>query len=140
VVLALAALVGVGGGLLLLAHDGDPLSRRTVRNSALLPSISVDLPTLPPTTTTTRPTTLDGLIAMLTANPDAFGARRGDLLVRLLELRDHPDPKGKRAERLARDVEEWVANGELDSTTGALALTILGVSPDGRSDRGFGED
>ena len=86
--------------------------------------------TLPTTTTLVLPTTLDGLITFLAVDPDAFGVRGAELLARLLDVRD--DPGGKdAAERLARDIERWVADGELDANMGTLAIQILGVSPDG---------
>jgi len=135
---ALAVLIGAGAALLLSRGD-DTAPSQAVRSGPVLPSLKVDVPTLPPTTTTTLPTTLDGLIAFVSANPDGFGERSGDLLEGLLDVRDHPDPRGRRAEHLARDIEEWVADGELDPTIGALAIQILGVSADGLSD-GKGSD
>ncbi len=141
--LGVAALVGAGIALLLSSSDPELDPNRLVSAGPLVSS-EVSLPTLPATTTTTLPTTLDGLIALLVLSPDAYGERGGDVLDGLLELRDHPDPNGKKVERLAEDIEEWVADGELDATFGALALNILGVSPEGLSDenhgRGNGDD
>jgi serine/threonine-protein kinase len=140
-VIALIVVLGIAAGLFLASGDGSP--QRAVQQHGLFPSVSVDPPTQPPVTTTTLPTTIDGLIAMLTANPDAFGTRSGDLLEGLIKLRDKPDPKGKQAEHLARDIEKWVSNGELDASMGQLTLNILGMSTDFSGDQqggGSGED
>ncbi len=136
-VLVIAALIGAGAVLLSRGEKASP--RGAALSETVLPSAKAVATTLPPTTTTV-PTTVDGLIALLAADPERFGARGPDLLDALLEIRDHPDPKGKRAERLAGDIEEWVADGELDPTIGAIALQILGVSGDGPSSPGQGQD
>jgi serine/threonine-protein kinase len=142
-VLLVAALVG--GGIAVLLSRGDEGSLLGgVFSEPVVPSASAVVTTLPPTTTTTIPTTIDGLIALLAADPTQYGTRGPDLLEALLRIRDHPDPKGKQTERLVDDIEEWVADDELDPSIGALALHILGVSTqDFSSDQqggGNGED
>ena len=119
--LVLATLLGAGAGLLLLGGGSDP--QRTVHSALTLPSVAT--PTLPATTTSTLPQTLDALIAMLAANPGQFGDKAPELLDQLRALQEHPDPKGKRAARLIDEIDQWVADGELDAGIGALAVQIL---------------
>jgi hypothetical protein len=84
---------------------------------------------VPPTiaTTTTLPTSIEQLIALLAANPSAFGEKGPDLLQKLSELQGQGD-RGNRIEKLADEVSEWMEKGELDPTIGALTLQILGLN------------
>jgi len=132
----LAALLGAGVGWLLLGGDSD-LSRRAERAAHEAKQAKATPPTASTTTSTTFPTTIDGLIALLAAaGPDQYGERTDDLLQKLIELRDKPDPRGKRAERLANDISKWMEDGELDPTIGATALQILGFNTGSTFDQG----
>jgi serine/threonine-protein kinase len=136
-VLVVAALAGTGIALL-LSREGS--QRRATLEEPVSPSAKVVVPTLAPTTTTTIPTTIDELIALLAASPGLFGERRSDLLESLIDLQEHPDPNGKRVERLVNDIEKWVSDGELDPVIGALTLNILGMSTQNFQGGGNGED
>jgi hypothetical protein len=136
-----AAVIGAAAGFLIFQGEGGPI--RAERAGVAVPPVAVSVNTLPTTTTTIPlPTTIDGLVAFLASNPDAFGARGRELLDRIVDLSDDPG-RGHDAENLARDIQQWVEDGELDPNIAALTFQILGVSPEDQSDgpgRGNGDD
>lgn len=78
--------------------------------------------------TPAEPQTLDELIAFLAASPTGtYGEKHGDLLEDLIELRDDqaPGQRATEAGALREEVEDYVADGELDAEVGRLALAIL---------------
>jgi hypothetical protein len=79
--------------------------------------------TTPPTTTTPVPQTVDELVALLAANPDAFGEKGTDLLDKLQEVQGEQD--GEKAAKLIEEIDKWVGEGELDAEIGALAQQLL---------------
>jgi eukaryotic-like serine/threonine-protein kinase len=75
-----------------------------------------------------EPQTLDELIMFLAGSPmGTYGEKHEDLLADLIELRDEQAP-GQRAQEAAaiqEEVEDYVANGELDPEVGRIAIAIL---------------
>jgi eukaryotic-like serine/threonine-protein kinase len=75
-----------------------------------------------------EPQTLDELIMFLAGSPmGTYGEKHEDLLEDLIELRDEQAP-GQRAQEAAaiqEEVEDYVANGELDPEVGRIATRIL---------------
>jgi serine/threonine-protein kinase len=123
----LAAVLGAGAGWLLIGGGADPSTRAEGVKKDVTPA-SVTPPSVSTTTTITLPTTIDGLIAALALSPSAAGEKGDELLRGLMEIRDRPDPKGKRAEHLVDEIQHWVEDGQLEPHWGALALKILGYS------------
>jgi serine/threonine-protein kinase len=126
---AAAAVIGAAAGWLIFRGEDGRV--RAERAGIAVPPLAASVNTLPTTTTTTfpLPTTIDGLIAFIASDPDEFGARGRELLDGLVDLSDDPD-RGRDAEKLARDIQKWVKDGELDPNIAALTFQILGVSPD----------
>ena len=95
-----------------------------------LPTVA---PTTAPTTSlATAPSTIDGLIAVLAPNPDAYGDRGSNLLDKLRALQDersqYPDSDDhvtQSARDLIADVQKWLGEGRLNPTIGAYALKLL---------------
>jgi serine/threonine-protein kinase len=137
--LALAAAV-LGAGLGWLLFGGTEANRRAVGAGGETTNASVTPPTATTTTTIPVPTTVEGLIALIEANPGCCGEKEEDLLRRLTELRDRPDPRGKRTEKVAAEVFHWMEEGELDPTIGTLTLRILGYDASSFDQDGRGED
>ncbi len=79
--------------------------------------------TTPPTTTTPEPQTIDELIALLAANPDAFGEKGEDLVGKLEEVQADGDPED--AANLIEEIDKWVAEGQLDPEIGSQAQQLL---------------
>ena len=78
-----------------------------------------------PPTSTTLPQTVDQLIALLAADPSAWGEKGQELFDRLVSLGQRPDRQGRDAARLLDDLQGWVQDGELSPTIGALAVQIV---------------
>ena len=131
-----AALVVAGGVLAYLVVDGDDPDRSAPSTTdvvAIAPATtlapSTAATTLPPTTVaTTAPpdtSTIDGIIATLSANQGAYGARVGDVISDLGKIKGN----GRNAERRAREALDhataWVDNGELDPTVLAMLEPVL---------------
>ena len=134
----LAAVLGAGAGWLLLG-GADP-NRRAERTKQDVTPASVTPPSVSTTTTITLPTTIDGLIAALALDPSVAGERGDELLRGLMEVRDRPDPRGKRAEHLAEEISKWMEDGELEPHWGALALRILGYDSSSFDQGGRGDE
>jgi len=140
----LSALVGaliagamVGGALLL--GGGDEPASRAVTGVTQAPATAP--PTLATTTTTLPPApqTVDELIALMAADPSAFGEKGPDLYERLIELRDDPENSSKAAEQIVAEVERWVEKGQLSADLGALTIQIVGpLAVDTSGDEGSG--
>jgi hypothetical protein len=90
--------------------------------------------TTAPTTTITSssPSTIDELIALLAPDPDGYGDRGSNLLGKLRDVQDerskHPDSHDHvidAANDLIDDVHKWLGEGRLDFTIGADALRLL---------------
>lgn len=133
----LAAVLGAGAGWLLIGGN-DP-SRRAERVNQDVTPASVTPPSVVTTTTITLPTTIDGLIAALALNPSAAGEKGDELLRQLMEIRDRPDPRGKKAEQLAKEISHWMDDGTIEPHWGTLALRILGYDPSSFDQGGQGE-
>jgi serine/threonine protein kinase len=124
---ALAALL-VGGtalGLALFDRGGD----RAPSAGTVDPTVES---TEPPTTTTSAPPstapapppppqTIDELMALLVANPAAFGEKGPDLLDKLGDAA----ADSEEAAKLIEEVDKWVAEGELDPEIGTIARNLL---------------
>jgi tRNA A-37 threonylcarbamoyl transferase component Bud32 len=127
----IAGLVGaaVGAtalGTILLTGGGgsDPtLGAARVTTTSTLPPTTTT--TLPPTTTTTLPQTVSELVALLAADPSAFGEKGQDLFNRLITLSQQPDRQGRDAARLISDLQSWLEEGKISPTIGALAVQIV---------------
>ena len=100
--------------------------------------------TEPPPTTAPSPQTIDELIALLAADPDAHGEKGEDLLEKLQELQEKPGEQGKKAAELIGEVDQWVADGELNQDIGSLANQLLDPlaqsQPPGRERKGEEEE
>jgi eukaryotic-like serine/threonine-protein kinase len=127
-----AGLAGAGIVLLLVLlalaqRDGDDVtSTRDTTPGATSETEPTTTPTTqPPPPTAPTPQTIDELIALLAANPDAHGEKGEDLLEKLQELQEKPGEQGKKAAQLIGEVDKWVADGELDQDTGSLANQLL---------------
>jgi hypothetical protein len=121
IVAAAVAGAAVGGlvlAALLLSQAGSSGSRP--------PALLSTTTTLPPTTTTTlSPQTIDELIALLSADPSAYGEKGPDLLQSLIQLQERPSRNGKDAARLIDQVQRWVEKGQLSSAIGVIAEELL---------------
>jgi hypothetical protein len=126
----IAALVGAAvgatalGAILLTGGSGsDPtLGAARVTTTSTLPPTTTT--TIPPTTTT-LPQTVNQLVALLAADPSAFGEQGQELFDRLISLNQRPDRQGRDAARLLEDLQGWLADGEISPTIGALAVQIV---------------
>ncbi len=87
------------------------------------PTTSSSTTTSTTTTTTPVPDTIDELIALLAANPEAFGEKGDDLLDKLQEVQDDQD--AEKAAKLIEEIDKWVDEGQLDPDVGALAQELL---------------
>ncbi|MGQ0803524.1 MAG: protein kinase domain-containing protein [Actinomycetota bacterium] len=119
--LAALALVGVFTIAWALANRDDD-NRPTIAAEPTT-TTSTTTTTTPPTTTTPEPQTIDELIALLAADPDAFGEKGEDLLEKLQEVQADQDPED--AAKLIEEIDKWVSEGQLDPETGALAQELL---------------
>jgi hypothetical protein len=128
-----AGLAGAGIVLLLVLlalaqREGgdDATSTRDTTPGATSETEPTTTPTTePPPATAPRPQTIDELVALLAANPDAHGEKGEDLLEKLQELQEKPGEQGKKAAELIGEVDKWVADGELNQDTGSLANQLL---------------
>jgi eukaryotic-like serine/threonine-protein kinase len=129
---ALAVLALVGAFLIAWAlanrdDDNDPTIAAEPTTTSSTPTTT----TTPPTTTTTPPTTtmtpvpdtIDELIALLAANPGAYGEKGEDLMKKLQEVQEKQN--GEEARKLIEEIDKWVSGGELDGEIGALAQQLL---------------
>ncbi|MEO8696648.1 MAG: HD domain-containing phosphohydrolase [Acidimicrobiales bacterium] len=96
------------------------------------PAPTVPTTSPPSTAPTSTINTIDGLIAVLAPNPDAYGERGSDLLSKLRDLQKerakHPDTDHHvtdRARGLIDDVDKWLTEGKLDAAIGADAIRLL---------------
>jgi hypothetical protein len=91
----------------------------------------------PTTRQVADPSTIDGIIVMLQADPAGFGQRAGDVIRDLDKIRSGKGNVGRRAEDLLEHVGEWVENGELDPTVLALLEPVVGpLTEDDEADHG----
>lgn len=142
--LAAGALLGGGVVVALGALDSsgrDPLvavpPTLAPTTTPTAPLVNVPLVAVAPTTATTLPTTIGGLLDLLiSGTPAAYGEKGRELFDQLLALRNDPHPKAKQADRLAREIDRWVRDGQLDPTIGALATQILSSSPSPQHHKG----
>jgi eukaryotic-like serine/threonine-protein kinase len=83
------------------------------------------VPSPSPTQPAANPATIEGVIASLQADPDAFG-RRADEVIRDLEKisRGEGDVEGRTTDLLT-DAAEWVDQGELDPAVLAMLDAVL---------------
>ena len=80
--------------------------------------------TLAPTTTATLPTTIEGVIAALRANPEAYGRHTDEIVDELVKI-EQGDAPNERAADLLDALRAWVDNGEATPATLALLEPIL---------------
>lgn len=138
-VIGLGVLAAVVAGAAVLLADGgqtEPVIG-PVTTTTLPPTTTT---TLPPTTTTTLPSSVEGLLGLLAGNPALAGPRGSELAEELADVLERPDPKGKRAEQLIEDIDEWVQDGELDPTIGLLAQQLLAPYAVDSRDSGAGSN
>jgi serine/threonine protein kinase len=131
-----AALVAFLATGLAGSNDRSPLQ-------AALSTPSTAATTTSSTTTTTvapRPTSIADLLALLAADPSAFGIRGQELYNQLLALQNHPDRKGRAAADLITRVEQWAQRGQLDPTIAAETTQVLMSSAPVQSGPGDGGD
>jgi eukaryotic-like serine/threonine-protein kinase len=138
---AVAAGVVIGalvlaGILLATGGNDDPVTAAATSTTAKRVTTS----SAPPTTTT--PTTLApqsvaDLVALLAADPSAYGEKGEDLLARLESILERPDGAGKDAARLIEEIDGWVNDGQLSPLLGEQATAILTPIAD-TSDKGRG--
>jgi hypothetical protein len=115
-----------------LASDRDtgprPLGTGANRLVAAAPATGPPAPAPTPVPTTT-PRTIGSLVDLLGASPGGFGERGSKLLDELAKIQGD-DGSGRdgpgRSSRLQRDIQRWMARGELDPTIGTYALEVLG--------------
>jgi len=110
--LGVAALVVVAGVLIWAVSSNDP------GESAASPT-TTSVPV-----TTTIPTTLDGVIAALQANPDAYGPHAGEIIDELAAIQRGDNPN-ERADALLEQVTTWVDAGEATPATLSVLETVL---------------
>jgi hypothetical protein len=125
----------VGGGAVLayLVVDGDDpdstasSTSQAVAAATAAPSTAVT--TLAPTTgaTTTPPdtSTIEGIIAVLSANPDAYGRQTGEVIKDLEKIRGNGRKAEERARETLQHATEWVESGELDPSVLAMLEPVL---------------
>jgi serine/threonine protein kinase len=135
--LAVASLVvwNMASGLFSFITSGDPSESRSALASPTSSSVAMTT-TAPPTT---APTTIDGVIAALQANPDAYARQHTTSIVDELVKIEQGDAPSERAANLLDNIAEWVANGEVTPATLALVepvLTPLIATQDDESDDG----
>jgi serine/threonine protein kinase len=124
VVLGLLALAGVFLIAWALANRDEGSGPEVVSEpSTTTSTTTTTTTTTPPTTTTPLPQTVDELVALLAANPDAFGEKGTDLLDKLQEAQGEQD--GEKAAKLIDEIDKWVGEGQLDPEIGALAQQLL---------------
>ena len=114
------------------------------------PSVSPPPATTPATAATTTlapavspPSTIDGVIAALQADPAAYGQHTADIVNELV-LIQQGDAPSERAATLLDTVTAWTANGEVTPATQALLEPVLRplitTQPDAADDNGNGND
>jgi serine/threonine-protein kinase len=128
-----AAMVGGGAVLAYLVVDGDDpdstasSTSQAVAAATAAPSTAVT--TLAPTTgaTTTPPdtSTIEGIIAVLSANPDAYGRQTGEVIKDLEKIRGNGRKAEERARETLQHAIEWVESGELDPSVLAMLEPVL---------------
>ena len=137
-IVVVAAMLGGGAVLAYLVVDGDdPDSTASSTSQAVVAATaapSTAVTTLAPTTgaTTVAPTpaptvppdlsTVEGIIALLSANPDAYGRQTGEVIKDLEKIRGNGQNAERRAREALQHAEEWVDRGELDPSV----LDLLG--------------
>jgi hypothetical protein len=91
-----------------------------------LPSSSTATITSPANTVAPQPQTIQQLVALLSAHPDAFGSKAHDLRDQLQHvLTKLPRPARKDITHLGNDINHWISRGQLDPTIGAAAIHLL---------------
>ena len=138
--IAIAAALVVGGAVLtyLVVDGDDPDSSAastsdvaaTATATTLAPSTAAT--TLPPTSpaaTTVPPdtSTIDGIIAFLSANPEAYGPRTGDVIKDLDKIRGNGRNAERRASEALQHAQEWVEQGALDPSVLEMLEPVLGA-------------
>lgn len=136
-----AALVGavavllVAGLVLALTGGDDTVTSKPPSTTA--PSPRTAPPTTVPSTGTpttgirsiTTPRTIEALIALIAANPAAYGEHGKDLLKRLQDVQRSATKPGKSTQKSAakaiEEIGKWMNEGTLDRTIGTLAQQIL---------------
>ncbi|HEX6312489.1 MAG TPA: protein kinase [Acidimicrobiia bacterium] len=146
---AVAALfaTGIAVGLVLFDRDEGPTAASPGTEASTVPSEVSTTTTSPPPTTTAPPApqTVGDLVALLAADPSAYGEKGPDLLDKLGKAATD----GKEAAKLSEEVGKWMADGELDPEVGTLAQQLLAPlasaptddnGPPGDRGRGNGND
>jgi Protein kinase domain len=143
--------VGVGLGLALVdrGDDDDPAARDA--SSPPTEAATTTPTTAAPTTTIPVAQSIGDLVVLLARDRDAFGPRGPDLLDGLIAVQGG---QGDAAE-LISEIDQWMANGELNGELGSIAQELLlpfaadspgedgdgdgnGGPPDGNRGRGNG--
>ena len=122
--------------LLALTNGNDEQPESNARSTTTPPQTNAPITTAPPSTVppstvppTTAPTTIDALIALVAANPAAYGEHGKDLLKKLQEVQQDnatkPDKARDRAAKTIEEISKWIDDGKLDPTIGSLAQQLL---------------
>ena len=136
-IVVVAAMLGGGAVLAYLVVDGDdPESTASSTSQAVAAATaapSTAVTTLTPTTgaptvaATTPPdtSTIEGIIAVLSANPDAYGRQTGEVIKDLEKIRGNGRKAEERARETLQHATEWVDHGELDPSVLDLLEPVL---------------
>lgn len=128
---AVAAAVALGFAAIVLANrsggggDGQATLRADVSALSTTTTVATTTTTVP-TATTAAPASIGALTDLLSGAPDAYGKKGRDLLDKLQEVqRKRGRDQAKKAADLIEDIEDWVEDGELDSTIARQAGQLL---------------
>jgi hypothetical protein len=120
---AVLVLFALGVGLALVDQRDDDPTGAIDATTPTTPATEAPTSTAAPTTTTTpTPQTISELIALLSANPGAYGEKGPDLLDKLGEV---SGGDSKEAAKLLDEINKWTAEGELDPAIGAVAQRLV---------------
>ena len=136
--IALAAVLIAGGSALAyLVVDGDDPSSTTSSTTSAVAATTGPSTTLAATVvstlaaTTAAPTppsdtsTVEGIIAVLSANPEAYGPRTGDVIKDLDKIRGNGQNAERRAREALQHAAEWVEQGALDPSVLEMLDPVL---------------
>lgn len=141
--LSVVALSAGAGVLIWWVASGDP-EESTARPTATETAGSAITTTVPATTTTAptiaaNPTTIDGVLAALRADPDAYGPHADEIIKKLDAIGRGGNKAGERAADLLEKVTKWVDAGEAPPAALATLEAVLAPMIEPASDNG-GDD
>ncbi len=129
--LALAAVIVLTAVAALTGDDtpddvatGSEATDPTVSEPPATNDTAPDTPAAP--SSTAAITTIGELADRIAADPDSFGEKGSDLLNKLQEVqREKPDKQAEKASKVLEEIDEWVADGKLDSSVAENARAVL---------------